>query len=66
MKFPVALESTRAVEATDEGQPASEIGTRKGLAESDYGILTPTLGDGSSRSRSSALVDRGLGRIVHR
>lgn len=35
---------TRATETTHEGQLASEIETRKGLAESD-GILTPTPGN---------------------
>ena len=62
MKFPAAPESTRAVETTLEGQPASEMGTRKGLAENyDDGILMPTLGDGRSRGRTSALVDPGFG-----
>jgi hypothetical protein len=61
MKFPAAPESTRAVETTREGQPDSEVGTRKVLAENDdNGILTPTLGDGRSRSRPSALVDLRL------
>ena len=46
MKFQAATESTRAVETTHEGQPASEIGTKKGLVESDDEILTPTPGDG--------------------
>jgi hypothetical protein len=46
IKFPVAPESTRAVETTPDGQTASEIVTRKGLFEKDNGgILTPTLGD---------------------
>lgn len=62
MKFFTALESTRAVETTHEEQPASEIGTKKGLAESDDGILTPSLGEGRSLGYPSALVDPGLGR----
>jgi hypothetical protein len=43
MKFPVAPESTKAVE-THEGQPAN--GNQKGFDEIDDGILMPTLGDG--------------------
>ena len=45
MKFPAPPESTRAIETTLEGQPSSDMGTRKCLAENyDNGILTPTLG----------------------
>lgn len=45
IKFPAAPESTRAVETIYEGQPASEIDTKKGLAESD-GLFTPNPRDG--------------------
>lgn len=44
MKFPVAPESARAVVTTHEGHPASEMETRKALAERDDDdrILMPT------------------------
>lgn len=45
MKFHAAPESTRAVQTTPEGQPASEIETRKGLVENNEEILMPSLGD---------------------
>lgn len=60
IEFPVAPESTKAVETVHDGQSTSVIDTKKGLAESDEdGILTPTKGGGRSRDRLSALVDRG-------
>jgi hypothetical protein len=47
MKFPAALESIRAVYTIYEGQPASDIDTRKGLSESeDGGIFMPNPGEG--------------------
>jgi hypothetical protein len=66
MKFPTAPESTRAVDTTFDGQPASDMDTRKGFVQNeDGGILTPNPGEGLSRDGPSALVDHGLGHIGH-
>lgn len=65
IKFPAAPESARAIKTTCEGQPISEMEARKGLAENDLGILTPTLGDKLSRGHPYAPVDFGLGRTGH-
>jgi hypothetical protein len=66
IKFPVAPESTNAVDTVHEGQLGSIMDTKKGIADSDEdGIFTPALGAGVSRDRPSALVDPGFGHAGH-
>ena len=65
IKFPTAPESTNAVDTVHDGQSTSANNTKKGLAESNGGILTPALGGGRTSDCPSALMDPKWGRTRH-